>query len=71
MPTSGDRKQEKSDFLANGELFFLTYFLIGDPDTPLIDIAGGWLWSRIGLTGCCAPIPYPTPEVHNFYPKVL
>jgi hypothetical protein len=23
MPTSGDRKQEKSDFLANGEMFFL------------------------------------------------
>jgi len=23
MPTSGDRKQEKSDFFANGELFFL------------------------------------------------
>jgi hypothetical protein len=23
MPTSGDRKQEKSDFPANGELFFL------------------------------------------------
>jgi len=23
MPTSGDRKQEESDFLANGELFFL------------------------------------------------
>ena len=23
MPTSGDRKQGKSDFLANGEVFFL------------------------------------------------
>ena len=27
MPTSRDRKQEKSDFLINGKLFFLDLFL--------------------------------------------
>jgi hypothetical protein len=38
MPTSGDRKQEKSDFLANGEMFFLDLLSHRRPQQPAVSL---------------------------------